>query len=100
MTTRDRMLRKFRKTKREEDWNLYKKRRNSCNNKMKHAKREYQKDLLNENVASPRRFWKTIKDIFPTKNNPKNPSICNYKNLPGIFSEPKPLDSLKSRLFR
>ncbi|CAB4036083.1 Hypothetical predicted protein [Paramuricea clavata] len=87
MTTRDRMLRKFRKTKREEDWNLYKKLRNSCNNKMKHAKGEYQKDLLNENVASPEGSGKRLRIFFPTKNKPKNPSVCNDQNLRGIFSE-------------
>jgi hypothetical protein len=32
---------------------------------MKYAKREYQKDFLNENLSNPRRFWNTIKDIFP-----------------------------------
>ena len=52
---------------------------------------------LNENVASPRKFWKTIKDIFPTKNGQRTkdnlakepmPSMqCNDQNLPGIFSE-------------
>ena len=81
------ILRKFRKTKSEEDWNLYKKLRNLCNNKMKYAMAEYQKDLLNENVTSPRKFWSTIKDIFPTKNKLKNPSICNDQNLPIAFSE-------------
>ena len=67
MVRRDRILRKPRKTNREGDWNLYKKLRNSCNNKMKYAKREYQKDFLNENLSNPRRFWNTIKDIFPHK---------------------------------
>ena len=75
MIDRDRILRKFRKTKSEDDWNLYKKLRNLCNNTMKYAKAEYRKDLLNENVTSPRKFWSTIKDIFPTKNNLQNPSI-------------------------
>ena len=77
MVDRDPILRKFRKTKSEEDWNLYRKLGNLCNNKMKYAKAEYRKDLLNENVTTPRKFWSTIKDIFPTKNKLKNPSICN-----------------------
>lgn len=47
MVQSDRILRRSRKTKKEEDRNLYKNLRNSCNNKMKQAKREYQKDLLN-----------------------------------------------------
>ncbi len=50
---RDRIRRKSCKINKEGDWNLYKKLRNSCNNKMKYAKREYQMDLLNENLSNP-----------------------------------------------
>ena len=48
MTSRDRMLRKARRTKKEEHWNLYKKLRNQCNNKMKYAESSFQK------------FWRRI----------------------------------------
>ncbi len=87
MVRRDRMLRKPRKINKEGDWNLYKKLRNSCNNKMKYAKREYQKDFLNENLSNPRRFWNTIKDIFPTKTKAMESGVCSDQNQPSIFSE-------------
>jgi hypothetical protein len=48
MASRDWVLKKCHRTKTEEDWNLYKKLRNLCNNKMKYAKREYQKNLFKE----------------------------------------------------
>ena len=86
MVRRDRILRKPRKTNKEGDWNLYKKLRNSCNNKMKYAKREYQ-DFLNENLSNPRRFWNTIKDIFPTKTKAMKSGVCSDQNQPSIFSE-------------
>ena len=87
MVRRDRILRKSHKTNREGDWNLYKKLRNSCNNKMKYAKREYQKDFLNENLSNLRRFWNTIKDIFPTKTKAMKSGVCSDQNQLSIFSE-------------
>ena len=68
MIDRDCMLRKARNTKEESHWSLYKKLRNSCNNKLRQAKSLYQKDLLNQNVVgNPKNFWSTIKSIFPNK---------------------------------
>ncbi len=88
MVRRDRILRKPRKTNKEGDWNSYKKLRNSSNNTMKYAKREYQKDFLNENLSNPRRFWNTIiKDIFPTKTKAMKSGVCSDRNQPSIFSE-------------
>ena len=56
MNTRDKVLRKARKTKKECDWWSYKKVKNLCNNKVKHAKKKYQKDLLFENKNKPTKF--------------------------------------------
>jgi len=44
----DRVLTKARKSKVNEDWLLYKKFCNTCNNKIKAAKRSFQRNLLNE----------------------------------------------------
>ncbi|CAB3990293.1 Hypothetical predicted protein [Paramuricea clavata] len=41
MTDRDRLLTKARKTKNIEDWNMYKRLRNKCNNKLKSAKQSF-----------------------------------------------------------
>ena len=88
MTSRDRMLRKARRTKKEEHWNLYKKLRNQCNNKMKYAKSSFHKETLEENSKKPRRFWNTIKNVFPTK--PKQMTTNLYRandpNRPTMFS--------------
>ena len=46
MNTRDKVLRKTRKTNKECDWSSYKRLKNLCNNKVKQAKQKYQKDLL------------------------------------------------------
>ena len=87
MVSIDRVLKKCRKTQNEEDWNLYKKLRNLCNNNIKHAKREYQTNLFNENMLNPRRFWNIIKDIFPTKSKSMEPTRLSDQNQSSIFSE-------------
>ena len=77
----------MRRKQNEGDWHLYKKLRNSGDNKMKHAKREYQKNLFNENMLNPRWFWKIINDIFPTKSKTMEPTMLSNQNQPSIFSE-------------
>ncbi len=67
MTSRDRMLRNARKTKKEEHWNLYKKLKNQCNNKIRYAKSSFHKETLEENSTNRKRFWNIIENIFPTK---------------------------------
>ena len=61
MNTRDKVLRKARKTNKECDWSSYKRVRNLCNNKVKQANQKYQRDLLFENRN------KSIKVMFPSK---------------------------------
>ena len=67
MDTRDKILRKARKTNKECDWSNYKRLKNKCNNKVKQGKQKYHKDLLTENSRNPAKFWQCIKEIFPTK---------------------------------
>ena len=67
MYTRDKILRKARKTKKECDWSNSKRHKHLCNNKVKQIKQKYHKNLLTENSRNPKKFWKCIKEIFPTK---------------------------------
>jgi hypothetical protein len=89
MIDRDRMLRKARKTKEERHWSLYKKLRNSCNNKLRFAKSSYQKDLLNQNAGNPKKFWSTIKSIFPNKSarTTLNVNSARQQEKANIFSK-------------
>ena len=48
----------------------------------KQIKTKYHRDFLQETVASPSEFWKTIKTLFPTK--PKKSQAAHYK---GVLSE-------------
>ena len=67
MDERDKLLRKARKTKNKEDWNLHKKSNNLFTKKLRTAKRNYHQNLLNENSNNPSGFWNAIKEIFLSK---------------------------------
>ena len=67
INTRDKVLKKARKTNKECDWSSYKRVKNLCNNKVKQAKQKYQKDLLLENKNKSTNFWNCIKEMFPSK---------------------------------
>lgn len=67
MIDRDRLLKRARKTNTENDWSMYKRQRNRVNNLVKMNKNRYYKDLLSENSRNPKKFWSTIKDIFPSQ---------------------------------
>ena len=72
MNRRDRLLRKARKTNKDEDWKAYKTLRNTCNNLTRKAKGTYHKNVINENRLNPKNFWNAIKEMFPTKAGTKN----------------------------
>ena len=48
MNGRDQLLRKARRTQNPNDWNMYKKSRNTCNIQIKKAKRKYHQNILQE----------------------------------------------------
>ena len=67
MDERGKLLLKAHETKNKEDWNLYKKSKNLCTNKLITAKRHYYQNLLSDNSNSPSGFWNVIKEIFLSK---------------------------------
>ena len=81
MNTRDKVLRKARKTNKESDWSSYKKIKNLCNNKVKQTKQKYQKDLLFENRNKPTMFWNCIKVMFPSKESAPTSVITSIDNV-------------------
>ena len=67
MVERNWLLKKARKSNAEADWSKYKRQRNRVNNLVKMNKNCYYNDLLKENSRNPKKFWSTIKEIFPNK---------------------------------
>ena len=67
MNRRDQTFRKARKSKPNDDWKPYKTLRNKCNEKIKKAKSNHHKKVLNDNINKPKKFWSKIKNFFPGK---------------------------------
>ena len=87
MNERDNLLRKAKKSNLESDKLLYKNSRNRCNNLLRQAKSKYHQDQLNENNLNPKRFWDTLKKIFPTKQKTNVPKSNNRASLAETFSK-------------
>ena len=79
MNNRDKALRHARKSKSTTDWKNYRKLRNKCTTMIRTAKSNYSKNLLKETANNPNKFWKTIKNIMPTKQ--KNVLYENTTNV-------------------
>ena len=94
MNTRDRILRKYRKTKSNADFQAYKSLRNRVNSLVKNAKSQYHKSLLEQNANDPDKFWETIKQIYPNKPLNSMPAVFNdgtksvtyLKEISNLFS--------------
>jgi len=65
----DALRRRYQKTKCDRDHQSYKTKRNKVTNIIRRAKRNYHKELLKETENNPDKFWRTLKNIFPTKDN-------------------------------
>lgn len=86
MDKRDMVLRKARKSNNEKDWKLYRKLRNYCTNRLRTARKKHHQQLLEQNRINPRKFWQTIKNIFPSKLK-RSTSFDNSKEKAQSFSE-------------
>ena len=77
MNTKDKLLRKYRKSKSDFDKRNYQNKRNQVNISLRRAKNTYNKDLLSENSNNPDNFWKTLKSIYPSsgKETPRSQSF-------------------------
>lgn len=67
MSTRDYYQRKAKRSGRDEDWSSYRLFRNKVTAAIRHAKSDYNRNLIQENLDNPRIFWKSMKKIFFNK---------------------------------
>lgn len=87
MNARDRLLHRARANNDEASWNEYKVQRNRCTSAVRKAKASYNQRMLNDNRLNPRKFWNTIKSIFPTKPKVSSPRTDDAKHLVNCFAE-------------
>lgn len=87
MNRRDALLRRARKSKNINFWREYKKQRNKCTGKIKKARASFHQRMLNDTRLSPRKFWNTIKTIFPNKGKAKSPSSSDIQSRVSKFGK-------------
>ena len=92
MNIRDKLERKARGSKSKAHWAEYKRQKNRCINLIRRAKSAHYRNALNQHDrVSPKKFWKTIKSIFPTKSKHSAssgtiPTADRVKNFSNYFS--------------
>ena len=64
----DKAWAKYRLTKEQADWEIYKSLRNSCTTKTRNAKSNYFSDSLSLDFNNPRKFWNNLDNVL-NKNN-------------------------------
>ena len=74
LNKKDQLFRKAKKSQNPLDWNVYKIQRNKANNLLRKTKSKYHQTALNENINKPDKFWKTVKTLYPNKNQSPNSS--------------------------
>ena len=85
MNKRDQLLRKARTNNDEVSWNEYRVQRNRCTRDVRKAKASYNQRMLNDNRLNPRKFWNTIKSIFPNKSKASSSRAENTKQRADNF---------------
>ena len=78
--TRDRLFRKYQRSKREEHLDLYKKVKEEVNHKITSAKMTYKQKIVEklQNLQnSPKRFWAVAKEVYGNKTNSGIPTLID-----------------------
>ena len=78
MKNRDASLKQYLKSKKEDDKKEIRRMRNMVNIAIRNARNEYIKNQLEIHQKNPKKFWKQISDILPSKS--ENQNYDNIKN--------------------
>ena len=82
MKERDFYLRKAKRTGNEHDWLTYRRLRNTTTNLIRKSKANFHREAFQNNVHSPKDFWKEIKKCYPLKDTKqKTNSFCVNKEV-------------------
>ena len=92
MKDRDYFYRKAKITLDEDDWNVAKHLRKVTNFNIRQAKADFIIGELQANNDNPKKFWRTIKKVFPSKEKSKRSNIRLVDNEHGHIKENKIAD--------
>ena len=83
LSIRDKLFKKFKSSRLNIDWEIYKEARNDIQRTIKEKKKQYLEEKLSENIAKPKELWQTLKSLgLPNKkNSPSNMFLKNKTDL-------------------
>ncbi len=84
---RDKLLRKYRKTKLEVDFEIYKSARNRAKYLIKSKKISFYRDTIQENKGNSKKMWATLKSLGLPSRKGNNPDICLKKGDEIVFDQ-------------
>ena len=94
--TRDKLFRKFKRTKSNIDNINLKKSRNQLQGLIKRKKRNFVSQKLTENISKPRKLWKSLKMLgLPNKNAPSS-NICLGESNSVLFDKKENAETFKT----
>ena len=74
LSIRDKLFKKFRSSRLNIDWKIYKEARNDVQRIIKQKKKRYFEEKFSENIAKPKELWQTLKSL----------GLPNKKNFPSV----------------
>ena len=79
LSIRDKLFKKFKSSRLNIDWEIYKEARNEVQRTIKQKKKQYLEEKLSENIAKANELWQTLKQLgmLDKENSPSN--ICLKK---------------------
>ena len=81
---RDQLFKKFKSSRLNIDWEIYKEARNEVQRTIKQKKIQYLEEKLSEDIAKQKELWQTLKQLgLPNKKN--SPSNTCLKNKNGLL---------------
>ncbi len=82
---RDKLFKKYKKSRLHIDKDLYKDARNQVQNVIKRKKKTFFENKLKENIAKPKELWKTLKELGLPNKDSTNANICLKDNNGNIL---------------
>ena len=79
LSIRDKFFKKFKSSRLNVDWEIYKEAKNDVQRTIKQKKKQYLEEKLSEKIAKPKQLWQTLISLGLSnkKNSPSN--ICSKK---------------------
>ncbi|CAB4026746.1 Hypothetical predicted protein [Paramuricea clavata] len=87
MNTRDRILRRFKTTRDDNDWHIYKEARQTVKTTLRNAERNYIRNEVQTHKDKPGCLWKIINKVIPSKERPTLTYGKDHKSVADDFNQ-------------